>query len=139
MSEEFKSIVEASYDKGTPFWIYTSDYIYGMIPSDGERWVEISYTFEDPDEPLVKTERNANLSYQFLFFICVLSHTLLYYGLPCFTTGFHHPNPLHTSTVQGLVGTYVGVWYGVGTGVSLGATVGVALGSGVSVGATVAV
>lgn len=68
--EEFKKIVDASYDKGTliPFWLYTQDYIFGMVPttSDGARWTEISYTFEDPDEPLVKTERNADLSYQFL-------------------------------------------------------------------------
>ncbi len=68
--EEFKNIVDASYDKGTliPFWLYTSDYVFGMVPttSDGARWTEISYTFEDPDEPLVKTERNADLSYQFL-------------------------------------------------------------------------
>ncbi|MHA1490914.1 MAG: hypothetical protein ACTSRI_14870 [Promethearchaeota archaeon] len=68
--EEFKKIVDESYDKGTliPFWLYTPDYIFGMVPvtSDGARWTEISYTFEDPDEPLVKTERNADLSYQFL-------------------------------------------------------------------------
>ncbi|MFX0083860.1 MAG: hypothetical protein ACFE94_19080 [Candidatus Hodarchaeota archaeon] len=66
MSEEFKAIVDSSYDKGTPFWLYTSDYIFGMIPTDNDRWIEISYTFEDPDEPLFKTERNADLSFQFL-------------------------------------------------------------------------
>ena len=66
MSEEFKAIVDSSYDKGTPFWLYTSDYIFGMIPSDNDRWIEVSYTFEDPDEPLYKTERNADLSFQFL-------------------------------------------------------------------------
>ncbi|MFX1377123.1 MAG: hypothetical protein ACFFA0_15055 [Promethearchaeota archaeon] len=66
MSEEFKSIVDSSYDKGTPFWLYTSDYIFGMIPTDNERWIEISYTFEEPDEPLFKTERNADLSFKFL-------------------------------------------------------------------------
>lgn len=68
MSEEFKSIIDSSYDNGTPFWIHTTDYVFGMVPVDasGARWTEISYTFEDPDEPLVKTERAAELSYQFL-------------------------------------------------------------------------
>lgn len=68
MSEEFKGIVDTSYNNGTPLWLYTNDYIFGMIPTDssGARWTEVSYTFEDPDEPLVKTERNADLSYQFL-------------------------------------------------------------------------
>ncbi|MHA2392204.1 MAG: hypothetical protein ACXAEX_09535 [Promethearchaeota archaeon] len=66
MSEEFKALVDSSYDKGTPFWLYTSDYIFGMIPNDNNRWIEASYTFEDPDEPFVKTERNADLSFQFL-------------------------------------------------------------------------
>ena len=37
-----------------------------MIPSDNDRWIEVSYTFEDPDEPFLKTERNADLSFQFL-------------------------------------------------------------------------
>jgi hypothetical protein len=67
MSEEFKSIVDTSYDKGNPLWIFTTDYIYGMIPTDNDRWIEVSYTFEDPDEPLVTSERNADLSFQFLF------------------------------------------------------------------------
>ncbi len=70
MAEEFKSIVDSSYDneKFAPFWIYTSDYVFGMVPIDpnGERWNEVSYTFEDPDEPFSKTERSADLSYQFL-------------------------------------------------------------------------
>ncbi|MFX1532041.1 MAG: hypothetical protein ACFFBC_13070 [Promethearchaeota archaeon] len=66
MSEEFKAIVDSSYDKGIPFWLYTNDYIFGMIPTDNDRWIEVSYTFEDPDEPLFKTERNADLSFQFL-------------------------------------------------------------------------
>jgi len=68
MSDEFKNLVDSSYDNGTPFWIYTNDYIFGMVPADpnGERWSEVSYTFDDPDEPLVTTERKADLSYQFL-------------------------------------------------------------------------
>lgn len=68
MSEEFKALVDASYNNGMPIWLYTSDYIYGLVPADpnGDRWIEVSYTFGDPDEPLVKTERNADLSYQFL-------------------------------------------------------------------------
>lgn len=66
MSEEFKAIVDSSFDKGTPFWLYTSDYIFGMIPTDNNRWIEVSYTFEEPDEPFYKTERNADLSFQFL-------------------------------------------------------------------------
>lgn len=68
MSEEFKAIVNSSFDNGTPVWLYTNDYIYGLVPMDeaGSRWSEVSYTFEDPDEPLVKCERGSNLSYQFL-------------------------------------------------------------------------
>ncbi|MHA1914841.1 MAG: hypothetical protein ACW986_14270 [Promethearchaeota archaeon] len=66
MSEEFKALVDSSFDKGTPFWLHTSDYIFGMLPTDNDRWIEVSYTFEDPDEPFVKTERNADLSFQFL-------------------------------------------------------------------------
>lgn len=66
MSEEFKAIVDTSFDKGIPFWLHTSDYIFGMIPSDNDRWIEVSYTFEDPDEPFLTTERNADLSFQFL-------------------------------------------------------------------------
>jgi hypothetical protein len=68
MSEEFKKIVDSSFDKGTPLWIYTSDYIFGMVPADpnGARWTEVAFAFQD-EEPLVKNERNADLSFQFLF------------------------------------------------------------------------
>lgn len=70
MSDEFKNLVDSSYDNANfiPFWIYTNDYIFGMVPADptGERWTEISYTFDDPDEPLLTTERKADLSFQFL-------------------------------------------------------------------------
>ncbi|MFX1323149.1 MAG: hypothetical protein ACFFAQ_16050 [Promethearchaeota archaeon] len=65
--DDFTNLVDSSFDKGTPLWIYTKDYIYGMIPADNDRWVEISYTFEDPEEPLFTTERNADLSFQFLY------------------------------------------------------------------------
>ena len=65
---DFKAIVESSYDNGTPLWIYTSDYIFGMVPVDvsGVRWKEVSYTFEEPDDPLFVTERDADLSAKFL-------------------------------------------------------------------------
>jgi len=65
---DFKAIVDSSFDNGIPFWIYTSDYIFGMIPVDatGTRWKEVSYTFEEPDNPLFVTERTADLSFQFL-------------------------------------------------------------------------
>jgi len=68
MSEDFKEIIDLSFDNGTPFWIYSEDYIFGMVPIDpeGNRWKEISYTFEDPEEPLIITERDADLSFQFL-------------------------------------------------------------------------
>lgn len=70
MAEELKAIIDSSYDIGSfiPFWTYNQDYIFGMVPAnpDGSRWTEVSYTFEDPDEPLVKTERSADLSFQFL-------------------------------------------------------------------------
>ncbi len=66
MSEEFKALVDSSFDKGIPFWLQTKDYIFGMVPTDNDRWIEVSYTFEEPDEPFYKTERNAELSFQFL-------------------------------------------------------------------------
>jgi len=67
-AEEFKSIIDTSFDKGIkPIWIYTQDYIYGLVAANntGDRWIEVSYTFGE-EEPLVKTERSADLSYQFL-------------------------------------------------------------------------
>ncbi|MFW9928996.1 MAG: hypothetical protein ACFFD1_06370 [Candidatus Thorarchaeota archaeon] len=68
MSEEFKAILDSSYDNGTPIWLYTDDYIFGMVPVDtnGDRWKEVSYTFEEEDNPLYVTERDAELSFQFL-------------------------------------------------------------------------
>ncbi|MEJ2293308.1 MAG: hypothetical protein P8Y23_00890 [Candidatus Lokiarchaeota archaeon] len=68
MSEEFKAILDSSFDNGTPIWLYTDDYIFGMVPVDtnGDRWKEVSYTFEEADNPLYVTERNADLSFQFL-------------------------------------------------------------------------
>ena len=68
MSDEFKAIVNSSFDTGTPFLVYTKDYIFGMVPTDasGQRWKEISYTFDDPDDPFLSTERAADLSFQFL-------------------------------------------------------------------------
>ena len=64
----FKAIVESSYDNGTPLWIYTNDYIFGMVPVDasGARWKEVSYTFEEAENPLFVTERTADVSFQFL-------------------------------------------------------------------------
>ena len=66
MSEEFKSIVDSSYDNGIPLWIYTSDYIYGMVPTVGDKWLEVSYTFEDPEEPLIKGEKSPDFAYQLM-------------------------------------------------------------------------
>ncbi len=68
MSEEFKGIVDSSFDNGTPIWLYTSDYIFGMVPADAScsRWKEVSFTFEESDDPLLITERDAELSFQFL-------------------------------------------------------------------------
>ena len=69
MSDEFKSLVDEWFNRNiTPIWIYTDDYIYGMMPADeeGNRWTEVSYTFE-MDDPLRTKERGADLSYQFLF------------------------------------------------------------------------
>jgi len=66
MSEDFKVIVDSSYDNGTPLWIYTSDYIYGIVPTTGDKWLEVSYTFEDPDEPLMKGEKGADFAYQLM-------------------------------------------------------------------------
>lgn len=68
MSEEFIAILDSSFDNGTPIWLYTDDYIFGMVPVDtnGDRWKEVSYTFEEEDNPLYVTERDAELSFQFL-------------------------------------------------------------------------
>jgi len=66
MSEEFKTIVDSSYDNGIPLWIYTTDYIYGIVPTSGDKWLEVSYTFEDPDEPLMKGEKGADFAYQLM-------------------------------------------------------------------------
>ncbi|MHA1375126.1 MAG: hypothetical protein ACTSR7_12625 [Promethearchaeota archaeon] len=68
MSEEMKGIIDASYDNFIPLWLYNKEYIYGMISADpdGLRWIEVSYSFEEEEEPLFKNERNADLSYKFL-------------------------------------------------------------------------
>jgi hypothetical protein len=66
MSEEFKTIVDSSFDNGTPLWIYTADYIYGIVPTAGDKWLEVSYTFEDPDDPLMKGEKGADFAYQLM-------------------------------------------------------------------------
>lgn len=67
---DFKAIVESSYDNANfiPLWLINQEYIYGMIPADldGLRWIEVSYSFEDTDDPFIKSERNADLSFQFL-------------------------------------------------------------------------
>ncbi|MDX1799246.1 MAG: hypothetical protein R3255_11405 [Candidatus Lokiarchaeia archaeon] len=66
MSEEFKAIVDSSFDNGTPLWIYTQDYIYGIVPTAADKWLEVSYTFEDTDEPLMKGEKSSNFAYQLM-------------------------------------------------------------------------
>lgn len=66
MSEEFKSIVDSSYDNGIPLWIYTADYIYGMVPTVGNKWLEISYTLKEPDDPLIKGEKSPDFAYQLM-------------------------------------------------------------------------
>ena len=68
MSETINDIIDSSFENGIPFWIYSNDYIFGMVPVDpeGNRWKEISYTFEDPDNPLIINERAADLSFKFL-------------------------------------------------------------------------
>lgn len=66
MSEEFKRIIDSSFDNGKPLWIYTKDYIYGMLPTSSDKWLEVSYTFEDPDEPLMKGEKSPDFAYQLM-------------------------------------------------------------------------
>jgi hypothetical protein len=66
MSEEFKSIVDSSYDNGTPLWIYTTDYIYGMVPTAGNKWLEVSFTLKEPDDPLIKGEKSPDFAYQLM-------------------------------------------------------------------------
>ena len=65
-AEEFKSIIDSSFDKGMPLWIYTNDYIYGIVPAENDRWLEVSYSFDEPDEPLVKAEKGADLAFQLM-------------------------------------------------------------------------
>jgi hypothetical protein len=66
--EEFIALIDASFNKGTPLWIYTNDYIYGMIPSDGNRWIEVTYELQETgeEERLVKSEKSADFAYQLL-------------------------------------------------------------------------
>ncbi|MFX1420339.1 MAG: hypothetical protein ACFE9N_15625 [Promethearchaeota archaeon] len=66
MSEEFKKIIDSSFDNGIALWIYTKDYIYGMVPTSSDKWLEVSYTFEDPDEPLMKGEKSPDFAYQLM-------------------------------------------------------------------------
>ena len=66
MSEEFKSIVDSSYDNGIPLWIYTTDYIYGMVPTAGNKWLEVSYSLKEPDDPLIKGEKSPDFAYQLM-------------------------------------------------------------------------
>lgn len=66
MSEEFKAIIDSSFEFGNPLIIYTKDYVYGMIPTAGDKWLEVSYTFDDPDEPLIKGEKGADFAYQLM-------------------------------------------------------------------------
>ena len=66
MSEEFKTIIDSSFNNGTPLLIYTKDYIYGIIPTAGDKWLEVSYTFDDPDEPLIKGEKSPDFAYQLM-------------------------------------------------------------------------
>ncbi|MFX1504405.1 MAG: hypothetical protein ACFFDH_25825 [Promethearchaeota archaeon] len=66
MSEQFKKIVDSSYDNGTPLWIYTTDYIYGIVPTEGNKWLEVSYTFDDPDDPLLTGEKSPDFAYQLM-------------------------------------------------------------------------
>ena len=66
MSEEYKAIVDSSYDNGIPLWIYTSDYVYGVVPTGSDKWLEVSYTFEDPDDPLMKGEKGADFAYKLM-------------------------------------------------------------------------
>ncbi len=68
MSKEIIEILDVAFDYGTPFLIYTEDYIYGLIPIDaeGSRWKEISYMFIGEGGDLETREMAAELSYQFL-------------------------------------------------------------------------
>jgi hypothetical protein len=65
--DEFLAIIDSSYDNGTPLWIYTDDYIYGMVPKGGDRWMEVTYDFSMDQEPLIKAEKGADLAFQLMF------------------------------------------------------------------------
>ena len=68
MGKEILDILDSAFDIGTPFIVYTNDYIYGLIPLDvkGQRWKEISYMFEGEKDNLETREMAAKLSFQFL-------------------------------------------------------------------------
>ncbi len=64
--DEFLALVDSSFDNGTPLWIYTSDYIYGMVPTGGDKWIEVSYDLHEDEEPLVKGEKGADFAFQLM-------------------------------------------------------------------------
>ncbi|MHA1727868.1 MAG: hypothetical protein ACTSWY_03970 [Promethearchaeota archaeon] len=41
--DKFISILESSFEHGTPFIDYTSNYIYALIPDGNGKWNEVSY------------------------------------------------------------------------------------------------
>ncbi len=68
MGKKILEILDTAFDIRTPFIVYTSDYIYGLVPLDaeGKRWKEISYMFEGEKDNLETREMAAELSFQFL-------------------------------------------------------------------------
>ena len=63
--EKIKSILDASFENGTPFIDYTSDYIYCLIPtSDSAKWKEVSYDISGAE--LEEKELDSKLAYAML-------------------------------------------------------------------------
>ena len=63
--DKFISILDASFENGTPFIDYTSDYIYCLIPTaDSAKWKEVSYDISGAE--LEEKELDSKLAYVML-------------------------------------------------------------------------
>lgn len=58
------SILESSFDKGTPFIDYTENYIYCLIPEGDGNWKEISYDL--PSKELDERIINSTIAFRMI-------------------------------------------------------------------------
>jgi len=64
--DDFLAVVDSSYDNGTPLWIYTKDYVYGMVPTAGEKWLEVVYDLHETEDPLVQGQKGVDFAFQLM-------------------------------------------------------------------------